>query len=372
MTGARIVLELLKDRHCAAVVFGSPLFRKNPLLMMCPIRGCAMTVPNEYALKGVLKNHFSRARGEHKKKSDAAMCEVITQRLSFYYAHENSLSLTQADVDAATSTTFRAQIQASARNVYVPSKGCMAKVLENAPYLAGSLALIGMCPLEEDEPDDPLESQRAAVTAREKLDAELRELELLRKGEQADTLRRVKALEDAANLAKDQEIKKTALSLRRLEATNKIESVVDVKMEGNNLLFSVKWKDLEETTWESSELIGASAVYAEFVKARASGLRAAGMDGDPITDPDLASRQLLLNALNNASNGLMGTIVQSVKEVSFAAAGVVLIDGVRMRATQCGSQVKDGVKDGQPSPITHTNMCVYLSVTAKLSSKQSG
>ncbi len=68
-------------------------------------------------------------------------------------------------------------------------------------------------------------------------------------------------------------------------------------MQNNSLLFSVKWKGQEPTTWESSYIIGGSAIYARYVAQRAQALRATGKDGDS-RDAKIDERAKLLEKLD--------------------------------------------------------------------------
>ena len=179
------------------------------------------------------------------------------------------------------------------------------------------------------------------------------EAQRLRKEEESE----LAAAEMAAQGERRREEEKArARQLERQQAAGKVRNVLGHKQEGNALLFRVEWND-GATTWESSQVIGLSPKYAEYVRAQAQAARENGTDGDQVPG-EVERRRKLLDLLDNARNGLMAQVVQRVVSGARREGNKVHIEGLDFKLFDCGFQ-------GQVNGEAHTNICFYLSATAK-------
>jgi hypothetical protein len=113
-----------------------------------------------------------------------------------------------------------------------------------------------------------MQAQREAATA------EAAAAEKERADHAAQLAAEVKADEEAQRLALASAARATdagevAVRALRERARKNVAQILSDRMSGNDIEFRVKWLNQEESTWESSKVIGASPVYAAYVAQRA-------------------------------------------------------------------------------------------------------
>jgi len=267
-TSERAVGALIKDRHLSDCVLGSQFLRKNGVTVRCPLSGCILTTSNFWGLESTLKQHFA-SDGAHKSQKDAEKRQLILERLDFYTHHQVPLLLTKGDVDTATSD-FQGSYLPNTRNLYVPTANMLSRVVERVPELAAVLVYLASkdVPVLREKPADPMQAQREAAAA------EAAAAEKERADHASQLAAEVKADEEAQRLALASAARATdagevAVRALRERARKNVAQILSDRMSGNDIEFRVKWLNQEESSWESSKVIGSSPVYAAYVAQRA-------------------------------------------------------------------------------------------------------